>query len=158
MNNLILITIHVASIIVLAKVAQVFARRFNLPTIPIQLLIGVLLGPSVIDLLGTPIILGTWGSVSERPLHGILKILAEVGLIQLLFLSGFQTDWLALKESRWGRLQVCPYVISVLVTGGAGFLLTGKPGGALAIEGGGMTAMGFGSAFLTLSEQRITAI
>ncbi len=85
-------------VIVLAKVAVLLAKRFDLPAMTIQLLIGILLGPSVLNLLGVPMVLGTWGSPSSGPLHGVLKILAEIGLIQLMFLAGLGVDWRELKK------------------------------------------------------------
>ena len=85
-------------VIVLTKVAVLLARRFDLPAFTIQLLIGILLGPSLFNLLGVPMVLGTWGSPSSGPLHGVLKILAEIGLIQLMFLAGLGVDWRELKK------------------------------------------------------------
>jgi len=86
-------------VILLARAASLLSRRFDLPAVTIQLLIGILLGPSLVDLLGVPIILGTWGSVSPNPLHSILKALAEIGLIQLMFLAGFRVDWGGIKAN-----------------------------------------------------------
>ena len=43
-------------------------------------------------------VLGTWGSPSSGPLHSTLKILAEIGLIQLMFLAGLEVDWQELKK------------------------------------------------------------
>jgi Kef-type K+ transport system membrane component KefB len=84
--------------IVLSKVALLLARRFGIPAVTIQLLTGILLGPSLLNLLGVPMVLGTWGSPSSGPLHGVLKILAEIGLIQLMFLAGLEVDWRELKK------------------------------------------------------------
>ena len=84
--------------IVLSRVAALLARRFDMPAVTIQLLIGILLGPSVVNLLGVPMVLGTWGSPSSGPLHSALKILAEIGLIQLMFLAGLEVDWRELKK------------------------------------------------------------
>ena len=91
------LTIFLILIILLARLAVLLSRRFDIPTIAIQLLIGILLGPSLLNLLGAPIVLGTWGSISPSLLHSVLKILAEIGLIQLMFLAGLQTDWHKLK-------------------------------------------------------------
>jgi Kef-type K+ transport system membrane component KefB len=85
-------------VIVLSRVAALLAGRFGLPSTSIQLLIGVLLGPSVFNLLGVPMVFGTWGSPSSGPLHSALKILAEIGLIQLMFLAGLGVDWRELKK------------------------------------------------------------
>ena len=84
--------------IVLSRVAALLARRFGISALTVQLLIGILLGPSVLNLLGVPIVLGTWGSPSSGPLHSGLKILAEIGLIQLMFLAGLEVDWRELKK------------------------------------------------------------
>jgi Kef-type K+ transport system membrane component KefB len=101
-------------VIVLSRIAAFLARRLDIPTVTVQLLIGVVLGPSVLNLFGVPIILGTWGSPSSGPLHTVLKILAEVGLIQLMFLAGLRVDWQELKK----RLKTSFSV------GGLGFGLT----------------------------------
>lgn len=85
-------------VIVLTRVGGLLARRLDAPTVTVHLLIGVLLGPSLLNLLGTPIILGTWGSPSPGPLHDVLKILAEIGLVQLMFLAGLEVDWQELKK------------------------------------------------------------
>ena len=85
-------------VIVLARVASLLARRIDISAMTIQLLIGILLGPSLLNLLGVPMVLGTWGSPSSGPLHGVLKILAEIGLIQLMFLAGLGVDWRELKK------------------------------------------------------------
>jgi len=86
------------ALIVLARVAAFLARRFDIPTVTLQLLIGILLGPSVLNLLGVPMVLGTWGSPSPGPLHSVLKTIAEIGLIQLMFLAGLEMDWRELKK------------------------------------------------------------
>src|SRR4030067_2143357 len=85
-------------VIVLSRVAALLARRFGISALTIQLSIGILLGPSVFNLLGVPMVLGTWGSPSSGPLHRALKILAEIGLIQLMFLAGLGVDWRGLKK------------------------------------------------------------
>jgi Kef-type K+ transport system membrane component KefB len=92
------IVIYLVLIIILTRMGVLLAKRFGIPTVTIQLLIGILLGPSVLNLLGVPMVLGTWGSPSPGPLHGVLKILAEIGLIQLMFLAGLEVDWRELKK------------------------------------------------------------
>jgi len=87
------LTVFLILVILLARAAVLLSNRFDLSSVPIQLLVGILLGPSLLNLLGAPIVLGTWGSISPNLLHSVLKILAEIGLIQLMFLSGLQTDW-----------------------------------------------------------------
>ncbi len=91
------LTIFLILIILLARLAFLLSRRFDLPTLPVQLFVGILIGPSLLNLLEVPIVIGTWGSMSPSVLHSVLKILAEVGLIQLMFLAGLETDWSRVK-------------------------------------------------------------
>jgi Kef-type K+ transport system membrane component KefB len=92
------LSIFLLAIFVLSRVTALLSKRFGLPTVTVQVLLGILLGPSLLSLLGAPIILGTWGSPSSGPLHSALKILAEIGLVQLMFLAGLRTDWHELKR------------------------------------------------------------
>jgi Kef-type K+ transport system membrane component KefB len=91
------LTVFLILIILLARLALLLARRLDLPTATIQLLIGILLGQSLLNLLGTPIVLGSWGTISPSLLHSVSRIVAEIGLIQLMFLAGLQKDWHKLK-------------------------------------------------------------
>ncbi len=91
------LTIFLILIILLARIAVLLSRRFDVPAVTIQLLIGILIGPTVLNLLGAPLVFGTWGSISPSLLHSVLRILAEIGLIQLMFLAGLRTDWHKLK-------------------------------------------------------------
>jgi Kef-type K+ transport system membrane component KefB len=97
MENLIQLAISLAAIILLARLATLLSSRLGVSAITVQLVIGVLLGPSLFNLLGGAIVIGTWGSVSPNPLHSILKILAEIGLIQLMFFAGLRVDWHEMK-------------------------------------------------------------
>ena len=91
------LAIFLISIILVSRLAFLLSRRFDLPTLPVQLFVGILIGPSLLNLLEVPIVIGTWGSISPSLLHIVLKILAEVGLIQLMFLAGLETDWSRVK-------------------------------------------------------------
>jgi Kef-type K+ transport system membrane component KefB len=114
------LAIFLTVIFLLARFAALLGRRLDIPTVTVELLIGVLLGPSLFNLLGTPILLGTWGSSSPSPLHDVLKILAEIGLVQLMFLAGLEVDWHELKKlfkasfsvGAWGFLLS---VVSVII-------------------------------------------
>ena len=98
MEELVRPTILLIVIILAVRLSTPLCKRFGLPTATVQLLLGVLLGPSLLNLLDAPIILGIWGSPSPGSLHTVLKILGEIGLIQLMFLAGLQTDWHDLKR------------------------------------------------------------
>jgi Kef-type K+ transport system membrane component KefB len=148
--------IPLIGIIVLARVSALLSKRFDMSSVTIQLLIGILLGPSLLNLLGEPIVLGTWGSPSPSPLHSVLKILGEIGLIQLMFLAGLQTDWHELKKK----------IRSSFSVGGWGFILTvasvtiitrvfmDRWAEALAM-GAIMAASGFGISIYTMREMKL---
>ncbi len=91
------LTLFLIALILLARLTTLFSRKVGLPSVAVQLFIGILIGPTLLNLLEAPIVLGTWGSMSSSLLHSILKMLAEIGLIQLMFLAGLQTDWHKLK-------------------------------------------------------------
>ena len=99
MQELTQLTLFLILIILLSRAAVLLSRRIVLPAIAIQLLFGILIGPSLFNLLEVPVVLGTWGSTPPTFLHSVLKILGEIGLIQLMFLAGLHTDWPKLKAN-----------------------------------------------------------
>jgi Kef-type K+ transport system membrane component KefB len=113
------LTVFLILIILLTRAAVLLGRRFGLPTVPIQLFMGIVIGPSFLNLLEVPIVIGTWGSISPNLLHSTLKIIAEIGLIQLMFLAGLRIDWHELKTdlkpifslSLWGFLLTAMVVV-----------------------------------------------
>src|SRR4030043_1156856 len=143
-------------VIVLSRVAALLARRFGISGLTIQLLIGILLGPSVFNLLGVPMVFGTWGSPSSGPLHSALKILAEIGLIQLMFLAGLGVDWRELKKilnlsfsvGAWGFVLTAVSV--AIITRG----FVGRWSEALAVSAI-MSASSFGISVYYFSEMKI---
>src|SRR3990172_2641161 len=150
------LTIFLIAVVVLARAASLLGRRFGLSPVTIQLLIGVLLGPSLVDLLGVPIILGTWGSVSPNPLHGILKVLAEIGLIQLMFFAGFRMDWGGVRANL-SRILPLGFWSSFLTLVGVAIAtryFSGRWAEALGL-GAMMAASGFGISALNLSRMKI---
>ncbi len=108
------LTLFLIALILLARLTTLFSRKVGLPSVAVQLFIGILIGPTLLNLLEAPIVLGTWGSMSSGLLHSILKMLAEIGLIQLMFLAGLQTDWRKLKAD----------LKTILSMGGWSFILT----------------------------------
>jgi Kef-type K+ transport system membrane component KefB len=115
------LTIFLISVILLSRLAALLSNRFSLPSISFQLLAGILIGPSLLNFLEAPIVVGTWGSISPSVLHSILKIIAEIGLIQLMFLAGLRIDWHELKAdlkpifslSLWGFILTAMVVAIV---------------------------------------------
>jgi len=143
-------------VIVIGRVAVLLARRFGIPAVTIQLLTGVLLGPSLLNLFGAPIVLGTWGSPSSGPLHGVFKILAEIGLIQLMFLAGLQTDWHELKkkiESSFS-LGAWEFVLTAVSVAIITWVFVGRWSEALAMSAI-LSASSFGISVYYFSETKV---
>jgi len=149
------LTIFLILIVLLERLASLLSARFGLPSVTIQLLVGVLLGPSLLNVLGSPIVLGTWGSPSPSKLHSVLKILAEMGLIQLMFLAGLRTDWRGLKNMvkpifSLGGWQFVLIVVGITIITR---LFVDRWAEALAMSAI-MAASGFGISVYNLSEMK----
>jgi Kef-type K+ transport system membrane component KefB len=156
MEQFIQLTIFLIVIVLLARLASLLSARFGLPSVTIQLLVGVLLGPSLLNVLGSPIVLGTWGSPSPSPIHTILKILAEIGLIQLMFLAALHADWHELRKALKSSFSVGAWEFALSAVGVT--ILTrvfvGRWTEALAVASI-MTASGFGISAYNLSEMKL---
>ncbi|HSB04331.1 MAG TPA: cation:proton antiporter [Thermodesulfobacteriota bacterium] len=148
--------IILVSIIVLSRLAALVSRRFGIPVVTLQLLAGIVLGPSVLNLAGFPIVLGTWGSPSPDPLHTFLKILAEIGLIQLMFLAGLQTDWNQLKTilKPIFSVGVWTFILTALVALITTRLFTDRWTEAMAVSAI-MAASSFGIFVYNMSEMKL---
>lgn len=90
---LLLLTIIVAS----AKLAGALANRVRLPAVFGEILVGLLLGPTLFDLLGWPVFATSEAHLGlpmgpEVPLLGLVRDLAEIGVILLMFVAGLETD------------------------------------------------------------------
>jgi Kef-type K+ transport system membrane component KefB len=157
MENLIQLAISLAAIILLARLASLVSNPLGVSAITVQILIGVLLGPSLLNLLGGPIVIGTWGSISPNLLHSILRVLAEIGLIQLMFLAGLRTDWHQVKTAFGSVLSVGAWGFTLTAAGTAllsQFFVDRWPE-ALAV-GAIMGASSFGISVHNLTEMKLS--
>jgi Kef-type K+ transport system membrane component KefB len=73
-----------AGILLGAKLAAQISHRFGLPAVFGELLLGLLLGPSLLGWLGET---------------EILHLLADIGVILLMFMAGLETDTVALRQA-----------------------------------------------------------
>jgi Kef-type K+ transport system membrane component KefB len=95
-----------AGILIGAKAAAQLSQRFGLPAVFGELLLGLLLGPS---LLG-------WLHPNE-----IFQIFADIGVILLMFMAGLETDTVAMKEA--GKASALTAIGGVLLPLAAGLLI-----------------------------------
>ena len=111
-----------ALLILAAKVAGVLSAKLGQPSVLGELLAGVLLGPSLINLLGS-------GFVTDAHLGETILHLAELGVVMLMFMAGLEVDLGQLR--RVGRVAVSAGVLGViapLLLGAGVALLFAYPG------------------------------
>lgn len=112
-----------AVILTVAKMSGVLAVRLGQPAVLGELAAGVILGPSVIDIFG-PDLFGVsgWDYMSKPILKDTTLIMAELGVILLMFLAGLETDLSEVNKVRKvaffaGAMGVIfPIVMGTLVT------------------------------------------
>jgi Kef-type K+ transport system membrane component KefB len=90
---LLLLTIIVAS----AKLAGAAANRVRQPAVFGEILVGLLLGPTLFNVLGWPLfgappVVHGGAGAETVPLLGLVHDLAEIGVILLMFVAGLETD------------------------------------------------------------------
>jgi Kef-type K+ transport system membrane component KefB len=91
MNTSLQILICIAVIIVAAKLAGALAARLGLPHVLGELLAGVLLGPTWLNLWGFSWLAPNPGSGAASAM-AIFKALADIGVVLLMFIAGLETD------------------------------------------------------------------
>ncbi len=95
-----------AAILIGAKLAGRLSQRFGLPAVFGELLLGIVLGPSLLNFI--------------RP-NEPLALLAEVGVILLMFRAGLETDLVQMRQV--GALATVVAFGGVLLPFGGGFVL-----------------------------------
>lgn len=106
MSSLLQFVIILAIIILAAKISGYLSGKVGMPAVLGELLAGVILGPTLLNLFGLPFVTDT------HLLEGF-KHLAEIGVILLMFMAGLETDLKAL--GRVGKVAVLAGVLGVIV-------------------------------------------
>jgi Kef-type K+ transport system membrane component KefB len=123
MSHLLQLLLVLVAIIVCAKLAGALSIRTGFPAVFGELLVGLILGPTLLDLLGFKFFLGTRDVLGQT-----LKDFAEVGVILLMFVAGLETDLEELKRvgsaAFWSAVGgvILPMVGGALVAHGFGFV------------------------------------
>jgi Kef-type K+ transport system membrane component KefB len=122
MPHLLQLLLVLIAIIVCAKLAGALSIRTGFPAVFGELLVGLVLGPTLIDLLGFKFFLGT-----REVLDHTLRDLAEIGVILLMFVAGLETDLVELRRvgnaAFWAAVGgvILPMIGGALVAHGFGF-------------------------------------
>jgi Kef-type K+ transport system membrane component KefB len=113
MSHLLQLLLVLAVIISAAKLAGWLSQRIGQPAVFGEILIGLVLGPSLINFLGWPIFLShddtghiaaAANAAFQSPLYNTIRDLAEIGVILLMFMAGLETDLNEMK--RVGRIAL----------------------------------------------------
>ncbi len=91
MNTSLAILLFIALVLIAAKVSGALSARFGMPLVLGELVAGVILGPSFLNLwrfswLSTPI-----AEHAASP-ESIVRVLAGIGVVLLMFMAGLETD------------------------------------------------------------------
>ena len=92
MNTSLQILLSIAVIILVAKLAGALSARVGLPLILGELLAGVLLGPTVFDIWSINWLARSSLSGERYSVVNVFKVLAELGVVMLMFMAGLETD------------------------------------------------------------------
>ncbi len=131
--------LHVATILIAARIMGEVAARFGVPSVIGEIVAGIILGPSMIGLIEA---------------EGLIWVLAEIGIILLLFQIGLETDLSKLVES--GTKSVVVAVTGFIVPFATCFALSyywfGLDQIVSLLIAGTMTATSIGITMRTLSD------
>jgi len=95
MSHLLQLLLLLSLIIAAAKLAGAVANRLGQPAVFGEILVGLLLGPTLLNVLEWPIFTAPVAPDSGEPhvpLLGVVLDLADVGVILLMFVAGLETD------------------------------------------------------------------
>src|SRR5882762_6572654 len=98
MGNVLQILLLLSLITVASKGAGALSTRFGQPAVFGEILAGLVLGPSLLNILGWKAFAphAPDGFARADP-AGIVQVLAEIGVVLLMFIAGMETD---LQEMR----------------------------------------------------------
>ena len=98
MGHVLQILLVLTLVTVASKGAGALSSRFGQPAVFGEILAGLVLGPSLLNILGWKVFAPRAdGGVPHADLAGVIQVLAEIGVILLMFVAGMETD---LQEMR----------------------------------------------------------
>jgi Kef-type K+ transport system membrane component KefB len=92
MTHFLQLLLLLAFIITAAKIAGALAKRIGQPAVFGEILVGLLLGPTLLDILGWPLFAPHAGAEGGTPFFELIHDLAEIGVLLLMFVAGLETD------------------------------------------------------------------
>lgn len=102
MTHFLQLLLFLAVVVASAKLAGALANRIGQPAVFGEILAGLLLGPTVLDILGWPLFAPAAHGAEVVPLLPLIRDLAEIGVLLLMFVAGLETDLTEMR--RVGRV------------------------------------------------------
>lgn len=149
MTPLLELLLVLAVIVLGAKLAGWVMGLLNQPSVVGEIAFGLLLGPTVFDLLGQPLF--THAAATGETVH----MLAELGVVLLMFLAGLETDIVAMRRVGMPALSAAVGGVMLPFFGGWGLgVLVGLPVNESIFIGTILTATSVSISAQTLLELR----
>ena len=126
MTHVLQLLLLLSIIIIAAKLAGAFAGRIGQPSVFGEILAGLVLGPTFLNMLGWSLFATPAADGSAPGMLAVTRDLADVGVILLMFVAGLETDVAELR--RVGKVA----------------FWSAFGGVVLPMAGGAMTAVAFG--------------
>ena len=99
MSHSLQLILFLAVVVTAAKMAGAFANRIGQPAVFGEILVGLILGPTVLDILGWPAFLSPAARGGEAaPLLPLIHDLAALGVLLLMFVAGLETDLVEMRR------------------------------------------------------------
>lgn len=100
MTHFLQLLLLLALVIVAAKIAGALANRVGQPAVFGEILVGLVLGPTVLNVLGWPLFAAPAEAVigESTALLPAFRDLAEIGVVLLMFVAGLETDVAELRR------------------------------------------------------------
>ena len=99
MSHVLQLLLLLAVVVSAAKLAGALANRVGQPAVFGEILIGLVLGPTVLDILGWPVFATpAEASAGSTALLPVLRDLSEIGVVLLMFVAGLETDLVGLRR------------------------------------------------------------
>ena len=92
------LTISLVIIFILIIVSPLLSKRVRIPVIVIELIFGLIIGRSLLDII---------------PSHPIIEFFSSFGLVYLMFLVGLEVDFNAIRNHLYSTLIIALFSISV---------------------------------------------
>jgi Kef-type K+ transport system membrane component KefB len=99
MSHFLQFLLLLAVVVVAAKIAGAFASRFGQPAVFGEILAGLVLGPTVLNVLDWPLFAAAIHEGVRGPsLLALIRDLAELGVVLLMFVAGLETDLVEMRR------------------------------------------------------------